>query len=200
MLRKAIYPKIESTLNQAALWFNQKNISPNQLTLGGLALAFLAGWLYAGGHFFMGGIFLILSSLGDMLDGPLARATGRSSKFGAFLDSTVDRYADFFIFGGFAIYFASHDKPGWLFITLGIIMGAYITSYAKARAENLITECNTGVFERPERIIALAVASFIPFLRPLALLVLFIGTNATAIQRILYTQENLPKQDAGQTS
>ena len=191
MLRKAVYPKIESILNQWAGFFQKQGITPNQLTLGGLALTFLTGWIYASGHFFLGGIFLIISCLGDMLDGPLARLTGKTSKFGAFLDSTVDRYADFFLFGGLALHFAKNDQAGWFILTLGIILGAYVTSYAKARAENLIQDCSVGVFERPERIIALALGSLIPVLMPFALIALFIGTHATALQRIFHTQKTL---------
>ncbi len=127
-----------------------------------------------------------------MLDGPLARHTGKSSKFGAFLDSTVDRYADCFLFGGLAIYYARVGEPIWTAVCLGIILGSFVTSYAKARAENLIDDCSVGIFERPERLIALGFFSaFGGFVRPLSLVILLIGTNATALHRILYTQSKL---------
>ena len=196
MLRKAFYPQLESSLNQWAGFFQKKGFTPNQLTLAGLALNFIAGWIYSSGHFFLGGLVMLLAALGDMLDGPLARLTGKSSKFGAFLDSTVDRYSDFFLFGGLTLYFSNQNETGWLFITLGIILGAYVTSYTKARAENLIESCDVGVFERPERIIGLALLSFFSVLMPLLLWVLFIGTNATALHRILHTRSRLSESSS----
>ncbi len=191
MLRKAIYPKVESLLNQGASWCHEKGLTPNQLTLAGLGLSFVAGWIFSGGHFFLGGIVMLAGALGDLLDGPLARLSGKSSKFGAFFDSTIDRYSDFFLFGGVAIFFARQARYGWLFIVLGIILGSFVTSYTKARAENLIENCSVGIFERAERIIVLAVGTILTPLLSLALLVLFFGTQFTALQRIFFTQKAL---------
>lgn len=191
MLRKAVYPKVESLLNKGAAFCSKKGITPNQLTLAGLGLNFLAGWIFSGGHFFLGGLVMLIAALGDLLDGPLARLTGKSSKFGAFLDSTVDRYSDFFLFGGLAVFFAWNGRYGWLLIVLGILLGGFVTSYTKARAENFIANCNVGVFERPERIIVLAAGTLFSFLMPLALLVLFFGTQFTALQRIFFTRKAL---------
>lgn len=193
MLRKLVYPKIEGYINLAAEFLNEQEFSPNQLTLAGMALNFLAGCVYAMGNFFLAGIILVVASLADMLDGPLARVSRRASAFGAFLDSTVDRYSDFFIFGGLALYFARQNQGPWFLIVMGILLGAFVTSYAKARAESLIKECPVGVFERAERIIILAVGSIIWPLWPLCLWILLIGTHATAIQRILYTQKILTR-------
>jgi CDP-diacylglycerol--glycerol-3-phosphate 3-phosphatidyltransferase len=191
MLRKAIYPKIESLLNQIAGTLHKQGFTPNQLTLAGTVLNFVAGWIYAGGHLFWGGIFLILAAMGDMLDGPLARTSGKVTKFGAFLDSTMDRYSDFAIYGGLALHYARQDEGVLLILCLGALAGSFLTSYSKARAENFIQNCSVGVFERAERLIVIAAASIFWPLMPLALWVLFIGTNATAAQRILHTQKNL---------
>lgn len=194
MLRKSLYPKIETQLNQAAKFLHQKGFTPNQLTLLGVAINFIAGWVYASGHFFWGGIFVILASLGDLLDGPLARTTGQATSFGAFLDSTLDRYSDFFIFGGVTAHYALQGEALPLLLCLGILAGAFVTSYSKARAENLRVECNVGVFERAERIMVFVVGSIFSFLMPLALWVLAIGTNVTAIQRILFTKNELSRK------
>lgn len=191
MLRKAVYPKVEGRLNKIAQSLNEKGFTPNQLTLAGLGFVFLTGWIYATGNFFLGGWFLLLSSLTDLLDGPLARVSGKASSFGAFLDSTVDRYADFFIFGGLCLFYARSGQGGWLLITLAILMGAYVTSYSKARAENFIKNCSVGIFERAERIILFAIGSILTPLFPIVLWILAIGTNVTAIHRILYTKKSL---------
>ena len=191
MLKKTVYPKIEEKLNKIAASLDQQGFSPTQLTLAGLILNFLAGLFYATGHLFVGGMILVIASLADLFDGPLARVSNRTSKFGAFLDSTVDRYSDFFIFGGLATLFA-RESQGLLFVlTMGVILGSSITSYAKARAENLIPHCNVGIFTRAERIILLALATLIWPLLPFAMFVLFLGTNATALRRIHYTHRML---------
>ena len=195
MLRRLLYPKVEGLLNRAAKFCAEKNLTPNQLTLAGLVLNFLAGWIYASGVLFMGGIVALLAGLGDLLDGPLARLTGKTSSFGAFLDSTVDRYSDFFLFGGVAFYFASEGSWGWFLIALGILLGAFLTSYTKARAESLIPSCSVGLLERAERILILAAGSLIPPFFPIALLILLTGTHATALQRIWFVRKSLSDKD-----
>ena len=191
MLRKSVYPKIESTLNSWAAFLNNQGISPNQLTLGGLVLNLVAGCIFASGHFFLAGFMIIIAALGDMLDGPLARSTNRATKFGAFLDSTVDRYSDFFLFGGLCLYYAKMDQGFLLILSLLTLAGSFVTSYSKARAENLIDSCSAGIFERAERVITLALCALIWPLMPLGLFVLALGTNFTAIQRILFTRKVL---------
>ncbi|MBI3307574.1 MAG: CDP-alcohol phosphatidyltransferase family protein [Candidatus Omnitrophica bacterium] len=194
MLRKTVYPKVENLLNQLAGELNRNGLSPNQLTLGGAAINFVTGWIYASGHLFWGGVFLLIAACGDLLDGPLARISGRTSKFGAFLDSTVDRYSDFFVLAGLALYAANGGHLDWFLLIMGIIAGSFVTSYAKARAENLIPNCGVGVFERAERVIILALGTLIFPIFPLTLWILCIGTNATAIHRILYTKKNLSEE------
>ena len=191
MLRKHLYPKIEPVLNKAARFLAGKKITPNQLTLAGLGISFLAGWAYSGGLFVPGAFLLLLGSLGDLLDGPLARLTGKATRFGAFLDSTVDRYSDFFLFGGMAYYFATEEKWGLFLAVLGVLLGSFVTSYAKARGENLTASVSVGIFERPERLILLGAGTLIPPLLPWALGILLIGTHATALQRIFFVRKSL---------
>ena len=191
MLRRLVYPKVEPVLNRAAKFAAEKHFTPNQLTLAGLGLNLLAGWIYASGLFFVAGLMILIASLGDLLDGPLARLTGKATRFGAFLDSTVDRYSDFFLFGGIAYYFANEGEWSWFLVTLGILLGAYATSYTKARAECLLPSCSVGFLERSERIILLALGSLIPPLFHTALVLLLIGTHATALQRIWFAKKSL---------
>jgi CDP-diacylglycerol--glycerol-3-phosphate 3-phosphatidyltransferase len=191
MLRKILYPKIEASLQKAACFLTAKKISANQLTIAGFILSFFAGWIYASGHVFLGGIAVLIASSTDLLDGPVARLGGHATKFGAFLDSTLDRYSDFFIFGGLAVGFARQSENGLMVLALGSLAGAFVTSYAKARVENFIPDCGVGVFGRAERILLLAAGSILWPLLPFTLWILFLGTNATAGYRIFYSYKKL---------
>jgi len=186
LLRRLVYSKVEPLVNRIARFLAARNFTPHQLTLGGLGLNLLAGWAYSGGVIFLGGLLILVGGLGDLLDGPLARVSGKTSRFGAFLDSTVDRYSDFFLFGGVAFYYATEESWGLCLIALGILLGAFLTSYTKARAENFIPSCPVGFVERAERVLLLAVGSLVPPLFPWALGILLVGTHATAFQRIFY--------------
>ena len=191
MLHKTVYPLVENLVNDIARLLHEKGFTPNQLTFAGCVLSFFTGCLYAGGHFFLAGLLLIAASLPDMLDGALARTSGLASKFGAFLDSTLDRYSDFFLFGGLALHFARQAETGALLISLGVLLGSFVTSYTKARAENFIEDCRVGFFERSERIVTLLLGSLFSPLLGLSLWVLLIGTHATVVTRMLHTERAL---------
>lgn len=193
MLREKLYPKLASILNSCADTLNRKGITPNQLTLTGGALSLITGMLFAGSNLFVGAFIMLLAGICDAVDGPLARLSGKASKFGAFFDSTMDRFADGFFLAGLALHFFNQDEPFWITVTLGLLIFSFVVSYAKARAENFIENCSVGIFTRETRYAAIALGALItPLLKPLLLLTLF-GTAWTAYQRIIYTQEQLEK-------
>ncbi|MBU9888830.1 MAG: CDP-alcohol phosphatidyltransferase family protein [Candidatus Omnitrophica bacterium] len=191
MLRETVYPKVEPWIKQVVSFLAAQGVFPNQLTLAGAVLSLLTGVIYAKGYLFLGGVLLLLSGLGDLLDGPLARLTGKAGPFGAFLDSTVDRYADFFVLSGIAIYFVRKGEIFWFVVTLGVILGSFAVSYTKARAENFIPTCGVGIFGRAERLLMLAAGTLVTPLLGLVLLTLLIGTHSTAVRRILHTRKTL---------
>ena len=90
-----------------------------------------------------------------------------------------------------AFYYASEERWGWCLVVLGTLLGAFVTSYTKARSESLIPSCPVGVFERAERVLLLALGSFIPPLLPWILVFLLVGTHATALQRIFFVRKAL---------
>lgn len=190
-LRETLYPKVAPIANAIVSFLKEQGISPMQLTLGGAALSLLTGVIYAKGYLFLGGVMLFIAGAADLLDGLLARTTGKTSLFGAFLDSVVDRYSDFFVFAGLATHFVKNGEIFWFFVTLGIILGATVISYTKARAENFIKDCGIGTFGRAERVCLLIIGSLITPLLKLVLLALLVGTHITAIQRILHTKKIL---------
>ncbi|MFH0984805.1 MAG: CDP-alcohol phosphatidyltransferase family protein [Candidatus Omnitrophota bacterium] len=196
-LRETLYPKVEPLAKRIVAFLIAQNISPMQLTLGGAALSLLTGVIYAKGYLFLGGIMLFIAGAADLLDGLLARSTGKTSTFGAFLDSAVDRYSDFFVFAGLAAYFVRNGEIFWFFVTLGILLGCFVVSYTKARAENFIKNCGIGIFGRSERVLLLIAGTLVAPLLKLVLLVLLVGTHVTAIQRILHTKKTLAETPQG---
>lgn len=187
-------------------------IHPNVLSVCGLILSIIAGVMYGMGLFFLASFVVILAGICDTLDGQLARQTGRSSKFGAFFDSTLDRYSDLSLLIGMAWFFSGYkallgfngqsitnDSHPWtiLFIILAMT-GSFMVSYCRARAEGLGLKCNIGVMQRPERIILIVLGSLLsvipgvgPLIIKMTLFILALSTNITAIHRILYVRNQL---------
>lgn len=185
-LRDHIYQPVKLVIEQIGISLNQYNVHPIHLTLLGLVITFLSCILYAHGHFGSGSWVLILAAFCDMLDGSVARSGNKASKFGAFIDSVIDRYSDFFIFGSLAVYFAHVHQPQYVTLALAVIAGSFLTSYTKARAESLISKCDVGVVERPERIIIICAGGLSGGIVP-ALWILAFATHLTALDRIYYT-------------
>ena len=163
-------------------------VTPNQITVVGTGLTFVAAVLAALGHLSLAGLVLIFAGTFDILDGALARSSGAGYPYGAFLDSTLDRYSEGAIYIGLAAYFAGTPGPlqRWLLLaTIAALAGSFLVSYVRARAQSLGFTCETGVFARPERVVATVVGLI--FGGPVLYAVVFllaILTNLTALQRI----------------
>lgn len=159
-------------------------ISPNGLTIIGFLLTSFSALLLAFGYLFAGGLVLIVAALFDMLDGALARATGQVTKFGAFFDSSVDRYSESVILVALIYYYSGMSTSPLEPVLLAIaLVGSMMVSYTRARAEALGVECKVGILQRTERIIVLVFGLLTGWMIPV-LWVLAIFTNVTAMQRI----------------
>lgn len=137
----------------------RRRVSPNAITAVGTICSIVGGVIYATGHIRTAGWFLGLTALFDVLDGTVARRTGTSSKFGAFWDSTLDRVADGAVLGGLMIFYATnraHYSMPMVVIALFGLVGAFVTSYTRARAENVGIDAKVGVLQRPERVTLLS--------------------------------------------
>jgi CDP-diacylglycerol--glycerol-3-phosphate 3-phosphatidyltransferase len=164
-------------------------VPPNLITLSGLLVVAIAAVLIFIGKFRIGGVVLIIGSIFDTIDGQIARAKGKTSKFGAFLDSTLDRYAEFFIF--FSIAFAGEGRF-LTFLCFAAVLGTFLTSYTRARAHSLGVDIKEGFFTRVERIIVVIFGLiFLPDRMIYIMAFLAIVTNVTAIQRILIAHKRL---------
>ena len=158
-------------------------ITANGLTAIGLAGSLGAGALVATGQPVIGGAVSLLSGLPDMLDGAVAKASGRVSRRGAFLDSVVDRLSDAAVVGHHLV--RGHPRPRRHGRVIALVLGpSLIVSYIKARAESLGFACNVGIAERPERVIVLGLALLLGHAEA-GLRVLVAGTAITVVQRIL---------------
>jgi len=160
------------------------------LTIFGFLLNVVVAALLATGNLIAGGVMIIVAGLFDMLDGALAKLTNRTSDFGAFLDSVVDRYSEATVlFGLLLYYYRQPDQRGLIEIVLiyVILVGSMMISYARARAGALNIKNEVGLMARPERIILLAAGLLLNgFLLVPVLWVLAAGTQLTALQRVLH--------------
>jgi CDP-diacylglycerol--glycerol-3-phosphate 3-phosphatidyltransferase len=158
-------------------------LTPNAVTVLGLVPAVAAGAAFASGQVRLGGLFLLISGMMDMLDGAVARVAENESKFGALLDSTIDRYAEITVYLGLAILY--RDSAALIGVILAL-SGSLMVSYVKARAEGLGLTCNIGLLQRPERLIILMVGAFLgPGYLVWAIYIIAVLANFTAFERLM---------------
>jgi CDP-diacylglycerol--glycerol-3-phosphate 3-phosphatidyltransferase len=172
--------------------FLRLGISPDVVTLvGTLGLSFGALFFFPQGMVWQGVLFITAFVFSDLIDGAMARKSGRQDDFGAFLDSTLDRVADGALFAGAALYFAwvVEDRLYTALCLVILVMGA-VTSYARSKADHLGYDAKVGVAERPDRLVGFLVPAFfadvldLPWLLEAALWILAVAATATVAQRI----------------
>ena len=186
MISELIGSRIRGSTLRLGRLLARLGLSANLLTVVGLLLNVGVAVVIALGQPGWGGALLLLASAFDMLDGAVARATGTTTRFGGFLDSTLDRYSEAVVFGGVLIYLLGTDDAeiGAVLVFVATV-GALLISYARARAEAAGFSASVGLVARPERVILLALCLLIG--RPLwALWVLAIATHVTATTRIVH--------------
>jgi CDP-diacylglycerol---glycerol-3-phosphate 3-phosphatidyltransferase len=173
--------------------FRESPITPNMLTLFGLVITGAGAFLVATGQLLPGGLVLTVAGFFDVFDGALARASGKVYRYGAFLDSTVDRYSEGVVYLGILIYFLQHHDGLQPIIVMIALAGSFLVSYVRARAQSLGFTCDVGILARPERVVIIVAGLLLESVgvrlgpwSPLtvALLILAVGTNFTAVQRV----------------
>jgi CDP-diacylglycerol---glycerol-3-phosphate 3-phosphatidyltransferase len=180
--------------SRAGMTVHQMGIHPDTITIVGLVVVAAAAYFIAQGQIQLGGILLVISLPLDALDGAVARAMRRKDRFGAVLDSTLDRYADGLIFGALAYYFAGLGEGLNFILALASLMGSFVVSYVRARAGEADLSVKIGLFSRFERVITLLLMLLVPPLLTLGLWVLAVGTNVTGVQRLWYVYKHLDKE------
>jgi len=177
-------------------------VSPDVVTLVGTAATCAAALIcFPEQRWLLGAVLIAVFVSFDLLDGTMARMSGRSGPWGAFLDSTLDRVADGAIFGGMLLGFARVGDLRTAGVALACLVGGGVVSYAKARAESIDVECNVGIAERAERVmLALGAAALyglgVPYVLPIALWILAVLTWITVAQRIAHVRGVLRERSA----
>lgn len=163
----------------------QLGLSPNLVTTIGFILNMGVAMLLAQGQFAWGGALILLAGIFDTLDGALARLTNQQTRFGAFWDSTLDRYSDALVFAGLAWFYAQAAARLEITLIIAALVGSLMISYTRARAEGLGIECKVGLLTRFERVLLVAIALIAGWVQPM-LWTMAILTNFTAAQRVAY--------------
>ena len=185
-LRKAFTPML------AAL--RRLRITPNEVTIAGTILNMVAAVLVVADHLIYAGIVFLVAGCFDMLDGALARMAQKVTRFGAFLDSTLDRVSEGVVLAAIAYLLAAEGHAIDAALVVLALMGAMLVSYTRARAESLGVECKVGIMSRPERVILIALGLFFDVL-PYVIYIMLALTVVTVIQRVVHTYRQLGRQE-----
>ena len=196
LIRQALGPVIEFLV--------RRQVSPNAVSITGFLVTIVAVGLFIGGAPVAAGLIFLLGSLFDVLDGELARASNRATRFGAVIDSLLDRISEGALLIAIAWYFADRGEVGSVVITVAGMLGSVSTSYVRARAEAVGTTCAVGWITRPERVIILTVGLISGQIFA-AIVILFVLATLTVIQRTahvhrLVREQNLPSVDETDSS
>ena len=175
----------QKVLDAIASFLLKLGLSPNAVTIIGCLGNLIGAYLIARGFLTWGGLVALFWVLFDAFDGSMARQSGKVSKFGAFLDSTLDRYAELFIFGGLLIYFFNRDSFWGVLLTFVAAGGSLMVSYTRARAQSLGYEAKIGLLSRVERYLVL-IPCLLFHIPLVAMIIMAFFTNLTSIQRIIY--------------
>lgn|SRR3989338_4999196 len=175
---------MEKVKNKIASLLHQLGVSADSLTYAGLLCALGSGVLAYKGHFFWAGGVLLLAGSLDLLDGAVARQSRAVSPFGGILDSSLDRYGDAFALCGILFYCSENAYHGYAALAVSALLGSFLISYVRARAECVVKKCKVGFWERGERLVCIALGLLFNNV-PLVLWVLGAGTHLTVLHRLL---------------
>jgi CDP-diacylglycerol---glycerol-3-phosphate 3-phosphatidyltransferase len=196
---KTVTRKTKTFTDYMRVWFkgvtdpmgaflNKLGITPNAMTMLGLLGNIIGAFFLARGEMFLGGLFVLICTPFDALDGTMARLRGEANEFGAFVDSVTDRYSELFILGGLLYHFTVQGNHVATVVVYVAAAGSVLVSYVKARADSLKFDANTGILTRMERY--LVIAPLLLLNQPvIAAWIVAILANVTALQRIFKVRQ-----------
>jgi len=209
MMEQTLSPKINilpdwlknfylNILTPVVKFFIAHDLNPNLFTTVGFLVSLASAYFFGIGELVIAGILVLLSGTFDIIDGRVARATNRVTKFGALYDSTLDRYAEVVMFFGLAYFFVAQDFV-WRSVAVSIALGgSMMVSYVRARAEGLGFDCKVGIMQRPERIVLIGFGAIIhEYALMIAVVAIAVLANFTAAQRLyhVWSTENNRKKE-----
>jgi CDP-diacylglycerol--glycerol-3-phosphate 3-phosphatidyltransferase len=195
VIKERLGQRIDDWIHLGLPFLFRRPLNPNWLTVTGALVSLVAALVFAQGHFLVAGVVMLFGGSFDLIDGVVARHFGTSSSFGAFLDSSLDRFVDMALLLGLAFYYGSQGELVPQFLAEVVLVCSIMTSYAKARAELVIPHLPGGMLERGERIGLLAAGAILNIMVPV-LWVLALGTAITVVQRFWAAHRGMTRFDA----
>jgi phosphatidylglycerophosphate synthase len=197
VIKAKLGDRLDGYLRAAFPFLFRHPVNPNLLTVVGCLISLGAACVFALGWFATGGILLLAGGAFDLVDGVIARAHGISTRFGAFLDSTLDRVVDMALLLGIAMWYAVRGEPGHVLLAGYALVATVLVSYAQARAELVVPGFRVGFLERAERVVILAAGALTGFVVP-ALWIIAVGSTITVAQRFALAYREMERIDASE--
>lgn len=192
LIPQSLQDSFIKVLTPLTSFLSKFGLSPNSYTAAGVIITSFGAVAILMGYIRLGGVFILLGGLCDTIDGLIARTTGKASRFGALLDSSLDRYGELLMFLGIAAYFIHLEDYGTSACAFLALCGSFMVSYTRARAESLGFEASVGIMQRPERIVLIGLSALIHISAfKFAIWLVALLANLTAFQRIrcVYKQD-----------
>ena len=197
MIKAKLGERLDAVVKALLPFLFRRRLDPNLITVAGCLVSLAAAAAFAQGSFAIGGALILAGGLFDLVDGVIARAHGIATRFGAFLDSTLDRFTDMALLVGIATCYAIAGEPGHVLLAGAALVASVLVSYAQARAELVVPDFRVGLLERAERIVILAAGALFGFMVP-ALWIIAVGSAITVGQRFLRAYQEMEKLDASE--
>ena len=199
MIKASVGERLDPLVHKLFPFLFGTRLDPNALTLCGALVSLVAAAALAAGHFALGGVLILCGGFFDLVDGVVARHHGMATRFGAFLDSTLDRLVDMALLLGICVHFAARGEPGGVLLAGAALIASVLVSYAKARAELVLPAFEVGLMERGERVGLLAAGAILGFLIP-ALWIILVGSSVTVTQRFAAAYREMARLDQADRS
>ena len=194
MIKSVAGKRLDSVIHRLFPFLFVWRLNPNALTLLGGLVSLFAAVAFARGEFRIAGVVMLLGGFFDLVDGVVARHRGMSSRFGAFLDATLDRFSDMALLAGISVHYAAAREPANVALAGAALIASVLVSYAKARAELVVPNFSVGLFERGERFGVLAAGAVFGLVVP-ALWLITAGSTVTVAQRIALAYREMERMD-----
>jgi phosphatidylglycerophosphate synthase len=199
VIKAKVGDRIDGWLKAALPFLFARRVDPNLLTVLGALISVGAAACLAHGAFLAGGLLILAGGFFDLIDGVVARHHGISTRFGAFLDSTLDRVVDMALLLGLALFFARTGDTGSVLLAGYALTATVLVSYAQAKAEQVVPDFKVGLFERGERIVVLAAGALSGWVVP-ALWIVAVGSTVTVAQRFARAHREMSLMDARESA